>query len=238
MEKRPFRYEGENMIVVKNLEKWYGNKMVLKNLSLEVKKGEVFGLLGPNGAGKTTLIKILTGQTDGKGYVRVMQVDPIKKPVKVRELVGIVPESESVPNYLTVDEYLYFVAKVRKLDTAVVDETIEKFDLEPYRDVVCRDLSKGTKQRLMFGAALMHKPRLLFLDEPFINLDPVYQQKMRQFLKEYISEGNTIFLATHILEIAKKICHRVGIIKDGRIAKVMDDLEDLEGTFLRVVGYA
>ncbi len=226
------------MIVVKNLEKWYGNKMVLKNLSLEVKKGEVFGLLGPNGAGKTTLIKILTGQTDGKGYVRVMQVDPIKNPVKVRKLVGIVPESESVPNYLTVEEYLYFVAKVRKLDTAVVDETIEKFDLEPYRDVVCRDLSKGTKQRLMFGAALMHKPKLLFLDEPFINLDPVYQQKMRQFLKEYISEGNTIFLATHILEIAKKICHRVGIIKDGRIAKVMDDLEDLEDAFLRVVGYA
>ncbi len=226
------------MIVVKNLEKWYGNKMVLKNLSLEVKKGEVFGLLGPNGAGKTTLIKILTGQTDGKGYVRVMQVDPIKNPVKVRELVGIVPESESVPNYLTVEEYLYFVAKVRKLDTAVVDETIEKFDLEPYRDVVCRDLSKGTKQRLMFGAALMHKPKLLFLDEPFINLDPVYQQKMRQFLKEYISAGNTIFLATHILEIAKKICHRVGIIKDGRIAKVMDDLEDLEDAFLRVVGYA
>ncbi len=226
------------MIVVKNLEKWYGNKMVLKNLSLEVKKGEVFGLLGPNGAGKTTLIKILTGQTDGKGYVRVMQVDPIKNPVKVRELVGIVPESESVPNYLTVEEYLYFVANVRKLDTAVVEETIKKFDLEPYRDVVCRDLSKGTKQRLMFGAALMHKPKLLFLDEPFINLDPVYQQKMRQFLKEYISEGNTIFLATHILEIAKKICHRVGIIKDGEIAKILEDLEDLEDAFLRVVGYA
>ncbi|HII55337.1 TPA: ABC transporter ATP-binding protein, partial [Candidatus Aciduliprofundum boonei] len=113
------------MISVHSLNKWYENKHVLKDLNLEVKKGEVFGLLGPNGAGKTTLIKVLTGQTPAKGRIRVAGVDPLKEPIKVRELVGIVPENESVPNYLTVEEYLYFVAKIRKLDNSAVDRMIE-----------------------------------------------------------------------------------------------------------------
>ncbi len=226
------------MISAKDLQKWYGKKHVLKGLNLEVKDGEVFGLLGPNGAGKTTLIKILTGQTDARGEVKVAGVDPIKEPLKVRELVGIVPESESVPNYLNVEEYLYFVAEIRKIKGDVVEKSIKKFDLESYRKVICKDLSKGTKQRLMFAAALMHEPKILFLDEPFINLDPVYQRVMKKVLEDFISKGNTIFMATHILEIAKKLCTRVGIIKDGKIVKIVEELDNLEEVFMKEVGYA
>ena len=226
------------MISANDLQKWYGKKHVLKGLDLEVKEGEVFGLLGPNGAGKTTLIKILTGQTDARGEVKVAGIDPIKEPLKVRELVGIVPESESVPNYLNVEEYLYFVAEIRKIKGDVVEKSIKKFDLESYRKVICKDLSKGTKQRLMFAAALMHEPKILFLDEPFINLDPVYQRVMKKVLEDFISKGNTIFMATHILEIAKKLCTRVGIIKDGKIVKIVEELDNLEEVFMKEVGYA
>ncbi len=225
-------------IHVRNLEKWYGKKHVLKGLNLEVKAGEIFGILGPNGAGKTTLIKVLTGQTGAHGDVKVAGVDPIRNPVEVRKKVGIVPESESVPNYLTVEEYLLFVARVRNLPQTRVEEAIMKFHLEDYRRVICRDLSKGTKQRLMFAAALMHDPEVLFLDEPFINLDPVYQRVMRKILEEYIAGGGTIFMATHILEMASRLCTRVGILLDGRVVKIIEDLKNLEEVFLKEVGYA
>ncbi len=225
-------------IHVEELEKWYGKKQVLKGLDLKVDVGEVFALLGPNGAGKTTLIKILTGQTDGHGRVMVAGVNPLKEPVRVRKYVGIVPESESVPNYLTVEEYLHFVAELRGLKKGIVEETINKFDLDTYRKTICKNLSKGTKQRLIFAAAMMHNPRILFLDEPFINLDPVYQRVIRQILEDYINSGGTIFMATHILEMAEKLCNRVGIILDGKIVKIVDDMTNLEEKFLREVGHA
>ena len=221
------------MIEVKNLNKWYGNNHVLRNLNLEVHRGEIFGLLGPNGAGKSTLIKVLTGQTSAQGFVRVLEVDPLKNPVEVRKLVGIVPEAESVPNYLTVGEYLYFVAKVRGVPREKVKETASLFLLEEESNKICRDLSKGTKQRLMLAVAMIHRPPLLFLDEPFINLDPLYQRRVRKIIEKYVSQGNTVFMATHILEIAQRMCTRIGIIKDGKIARIVDNLEDLETLFMR-----
>ena len=227
-----------HVIYVKDLEKWYGKKHVLKGLELEVSQGEIFALLGPNGAGKTTLIKIVTGQTTAHGTVRVAGVDPLESPIKARAGVGIVPESESVPNYLTVEEYLAFVAELRGIERKMVEASIDKFDLESYRRTICRNLSKGTKQRLMFAAALMHEPKILFLDEPFINLDPVYQRVMRGVIEDYINAGGTIFMATHILEMASKLCTRVGIIKDGKIVKVVNELDNLEELFLKEVGYA
>ncbi len=226
------------MIEVKNLNKWYGNLHVIKNLNLKVEKGEIFGLLGPNGAGKTTLIKILTGQTRARGFVKVYKINPIKNPIGVKKIVGIVPESESVPNYLTLEEYLYFVSEVRKVNREKVEKMIKEFDLENYRNVVCKNLSKGTKQRLMFAASLMHEPKILFLDEPFINLDPIYQRKIREIIEKFVNDGNTIFMATHILEIAGKLCTRVGIIVDGKIVKIVKDMKNLEQIFLREVGYA
>jgi len=221
------------MIVVRDLNKWYGSKHVLKDLNLEIKEGEIFGLLGPNGAGKTTLIRILTGQTDGKGYVRIAGIDPLKEPIKIREVVGIVPESESVPNYLTVEEYLYFIVNLRGIREEIVPDVIDKFDLSNYRKSICKELSKGTKQRLMIAAALIHSPKILFLDEPFINLDPLYQKRIREIIMDYAENGNTIFMATHIIDMAKRMCTRVGIIKEGRIISYVEDMENLEEIFMR-----
>jgi ABC-2 type transport system ATP-binding protein len=221
------------MIVVRDLNKWYGSKHVLKDLNLEIKEGEIFGLLGPNGAGKTTLIRILTGQTDGKGYVRIAGIDPLKEPIKIREVVGIVPESESVPNYLTVEEYLYFIVNLRGIREEIVSDVIDKFDLSNYRKSICKELSKGTKQRLMIAAALIHSPKILFLDEPFINLDPLYQKRIREIIMDYAENGNTIFMATHIIDMAKRMCTRVGIIKEGRIISYVEDMENLEEIFMR-----
>ncbi len=221
------------MIVVKNLNKWYGEKHVLKNLNLKVEMGEIFGLLGPNGAGKTTLLNILTGQVRGDGYVRVLGVNPMESPVEVRKLVGIVPESESLPNYLTAREYLEFVADIRGVGRDRVNESIERFKLNGYEDVLCKNLSKGTKQRLMIAAAMIHKPELLFMDEPFINLDPINQREMQAVVRDYVSKGGTVFMTTHILEIAEKICSRVGIIKDGKIVRILEDVENLEEEFMR-----
>ncbi len=226
------------MIRVKKLNKWYGDIHVLRDLELEVREGEIFGLLGPNGAGKTTLIRVLTGQTAARGYVRVLGIDPVKHPVEVRRVVGIVPEIESVPNYLTVEEYLYFVARLRNLDEVAVKTALKEFELERERKKICRDLSKGTRQRLMLAASLLHSPKLLFLDEPFINLDPIYQRKMRRIIENYVAEGNTVFMATHILEIAKKLCHRVGIMKEGRIVRIIENLDDLENEFMREFAHA
>ena len=225
------------MIYVKKLNKWYGNLHVLRDLNLHVKKGEIFGLLGPNGTGKTTLIKVLTGQTSANGEVRVGSVDPIQNPIEVRRIVGIVPESESVPNYLTVREYLYFVARIRNLEEMDAKRMIDVFDLEKYQDRICRDLSKGTKQRLMFAAAMIHNPAVLFLDEPFINLDPIYQREMRKLMMDYTENGGTIFMATHIMEIAEKLCGRVGIMMNGKIAKIVQP-RNLEEEFMKVMSDA
>ncbi len=224
------------MILAKNLNKWYGNLHVLRDLNIEVEKGEIFGLLGPNGAGKTTLIKVLTGQTSASGEVKVGGINPITDPIGVRRIVGIVPESESVPNYLTVREYLYFVVRIRKLPIKKVDEMLDEFNLKKYENKICRDLSKGTKQRLMFAVAIMHNPRILFLDEPFINLDPIYQREMRELIKEYIASGGTIFMATHIMEMAEKLCTKIGIIIDGKIAKIVRNPQNLEEEFMKVIG--
>ena len=225
----------EIAIKVENLNKWYGNNHVIKNLNLEIKKGEIFGLLGPNGAGKTTLIKILTGQTHARGFANVMGINPIRNPVKVRRVIGIVPETESVPNYLTVKEYLYFVVKVRNLEVERVNEAMKVFHLHDYSDIVCKDLSKGTKQRVMFAAAMIHNPQILFLDEPFINLDPIYQREIESLLKSYIGRGGTIFMATHILDMARRVCTRIGIMRDGRIAKVTNEVGNIEEIFLKVM---
>ena len=225
------------MIFARKLNKWYGNLHVIRDLNLEVKKGEIFGLLGPNGAGKTTLIRVLTGQTPASGEVIVGGVNPIVNPVEVRKIVGIVPESESVPNYLTVKEYLYFVVQIRNLPETKVDGMLHVFDLQKYKNRICKDLSKGTKQRLMFAAAIMHNPLVLFLDEPFINLDPIYQREMRKLMKEYTENGGTIFMATHIMEIAEKLCTKIGIMINGKIAKIVHP-QNIEEEFMKVMSHA
>ncbi len=227
------------------LLKRYGTTEALRSVDLIIEKGEFFGLFGPNGAGKTTMLRILTGQLrPTSGEAHVLGVDVVEEPLRVKALIGIVPEVESPPSYLSAYEYLYFVGRVRRLSDldARVGRWLDFFDLREERDTLCKDLSKGTRQKLMLAAAFIHDPRLVFLDEPFINLDPIYQRKLRDHLEDYVATGGTVFMASHLLDIAEKLCDHVAVIRDGSIIATgtVDQIRgvesDLESAFLRLVG--
>ncbi|MBI0584526.1 MAG: ABC transporter ATP-binding protein [Methanomassiliicoccus sp.] len=231
-------------IEVSGLSKRYGPVTALDSVSFAVPEGTFFGCFGPNGAGKSTLLKVLTGQVaPTSGSAKVLDLDARGNGIKVRERIGIVPEVESPPSYLTAYEFLYFVAEVRKVDDieARIERWLRFFDLEGTRGTLCRDLSKGMRQKVMLSAAFIHEPRLLFLDEPFVNLDPIYQHRLREYLLQLREEGRTIFLCSHILEIAQKLCQEMIILDRGRVVVAgsvaeLTAKEDLESLFLRMVG--
>src|SRR5256885_2880257 len=211
---------GVPAIQASQLTKRSGTVDALKGVDLAVDPGECFGLFGPNGAGKTTMLRILTGQLrPTSGEAHILNVDVVREPLQVKSLVGIVPEVESPPSYLTAHEYQYFVGRVQKLDG--LEERIaswfEFFDLDEGGTTLCKDLSKGTRQKLMLAAAFIHEPALVFLDEPFINLDPIYQRRLKEFLTEYIAGGGDPFIPVPLLDLAAKLCHRVAVIRNGSI---------------------
>ena len=233
------------VLEAKDIVKEFGGLKALDRVTISVDKGDFFGFFGPNGAGKSTLIRILTGQLEPtSGSVDVLGVDVNKEPLKVKELIGIVPEVESPPSYLTGYEYLYFVGKVRNLDK--LDDRIEKwlsfFDLESKKGTICKDMSKGMRQKIMLASAFIHEPKLLFMDEPFINLDPIYQRILREYLQEYVAKGGTVFMASHILEISERLCNRLAIVNLGKVVaqgnkdELLKDGENLERLFMRSVG--
>lgn len=223
------------------LRKDYGDVTALDGLSITVEEGELYGLLGPNGAGKTTMIEILTGQiTPTSGTASVLDIDPVLDPVGVREQVGILPEREDPPSFLTPREYFEFVCDVRNvaLEDAPIDTWVDRVGLEGKMDTLNKDLSKGEKQKVMIVQAFLHEPDLVFIDEPLINLDPVIQERVKAFFESYRDDGNTIFLCTHVLSLAEKLCTKVAIIENGRLqaehdADELDDADDgLVGMFL------
>ena len=236
----------ESLVVAKDLGKRYGDFVALHPLNVKVSSGEFFGVFGPNGAGKSTFIKLLTGQLRPSiGAVEVLGIDAAKDPQKLKANIGIVPESESPPSYLTPSEFLQFVGKLRGVDDLEnkVEHWMDWFGLQEKRDTMCKDLSKGQRQKVMLAAAFIHKPKLLFLDEPFANLDPIYQRKCRQWLLDHVKEGGTIFLCSHVLEMAERMCNRMAIINDGKVLAAgtvkglkTSEEETLEDVFIRLVG--
>jgi ABC-2 type transport system ATP-binding protein len=234
-------------IRVEGLSKSYGSKMALDRVSFEVQEGTFFGCFGPNGAGKSTLLRVLTGQIQpSAGQATVLGLDCATQGLEVKKLIGIVPEVESPPSYLTAREFLYFTGKVRKVDDLEkrIDRWLDFFELQEAHGTLCRDLSKGMRQKVMLASAFIHEPKLLFLDEAFINLDPIFQKRLRDYLLQLRSEGRTIFLCSHILEIAQRLCQEVIVLNKGRLVAMerMSDLQDrgesLEQLFMRLVGEA
>ncbi len=231
-------------IVTRDLVKRYGKLEALGGLSITVEQGESFCLLGPNGAGKSTTISILTGQIGPtSGSATVMGVDVTKDPLGVKKMIGIVPENEYPPSFLTVCEYLDLVCSIRNVPDPAprIDRWIEFFGLGTKRDVLCKDLSKGTKKKVIVSAALVHEPKLLFLDEPFLDLDPIVQHNLKAYLNEYVAKGGTVFLSTHTLEIAEKLCTRTAILSEGKliasgeVTQLKKEKESLEDVFMRLV---
>lgn len=240
--------ETQPLVRAADMGKRYGEFVALHPLNVEVYSGEFFGVFGPNGAGKSTFIKLLTGQLQPSiGQIEVLGVDAKQSPQKLKANIGIVPESESPPSFLTPTEFLQFVARLRGLDN--LDEQVEYwldwFGLQEKRDTMCKDLSKGQRQKVMLASAFIHKPKLLFLDEPFANLDPIYQRKCREWLLDHVANGGTIFLCSHVLEMAERMCNRMAIINHGRVLaagtvtglKQSED-ETLEDVFIRLVGHS
>ena len=240
--------ERKPLVRAVDMGKRYGDFVALHPLNVEVHSGEFFGVFGPNGAGKSTFIKLLTGQLRPSiGQIEILGIDAEDSPQKLKANIGIVPESESPPSFLTPAEFLQFVARLRGLDNLEqnVEHWLDWFGLQEKRDTMCKDLSKGQRQKVMLASAFIHKPKLLFLDEPFANLDPIYQRKCREWLLDHVEEGGTIFLCSHVLEMAERMCNRMAIINNGKVLAAgtvtglkENESETLEDVFIRLVGHS
>ena len=232
------------IIEVRDLSKTYGDVQAVNHVNLSVEEGALFGLLGPNGSGKTTMIKMMTGQTrPTNGSATVLGVNVIDDPVGVRGRVGIIPEQETPPSFLTAIEYLEFVAAVRKIKDIEkkADWWFDFLDFADKKNVLCKDLSRGTRQKLMFTQAFIHEPALALIDEPLINFDPIMQDLVKDYLAAYVKKGKTIFISTHILEVAEEICsgfailHKGTLLHTGPVAELTERGEHLPSFFLSLV---
>ena len=209
-------------IHISGLRKSYGPVTALDGLDLDVGEGEMFGLLGPNGAGKTTTIGILTtrvGATAGEATVAGFDVS--KDPVGARAAIGVVPQKPNPDRSLTVRENLVFHAAyfgvARAEGRRRADALLERFDIADKRDAKPDALSGGQQQRLMIARALMHEPRVLFLDEPSVGLDPQARLGVWEILRDLHAQGRTIVMTTHYMEEADQLCDRVAIVDRGKL---------------------
>jgi ABC-2 type transport system ATP-binding protein len=210
------------MIELHNVTRTYGRKTAVKDLSLNIPAGELFAFLGPNGAGKTTTIKMLTGLLQpSQGQVLVDGFDVVQSPRDAAHSIGFVPDEPHLYDKLSGREFLQFVADLFAMSPADAAEEIERqielFDLSTFVDHLAESYSHGMKQRLVFAAALVHRPRVLILDEPMVGLDPQNTRVVKNRLRELAKAGVTIFMSTHTLSLAEEVADRIGVIYGGTL---------------------
>lgn len=211
------------MIEIKNLSKSYKKgKKVIDNISLEIKDGEIFGFLGPNGAGKTTTIKMITGILGiDEGDILIDGKSIIRNPIEAKKSFGFVPDNPDMFLKLKGIEYLNFIADVYEISTeeriARIDELSKKFEMQTVLNNKMQSYSHGMRQKMIIMGVLLHNPKNLILDEPMTGLDPKSSFDLKQIMREHTKENNTVFFSTHILEVAEKLCDRVGIINKGKL---------------------
>ena len=231
-------------IEANNLVKRYGDLTAVDGISLKICHGELYGLLGPNGSGKTTTIKMLTGQTvPTQGSAYVAGIDVVNRPLEVRAKVGIIPEQGIPPSFLSAEEYLHFIGAIRGLGDMQkrCEFWYNLLDFAEQKNVLCKNLSRGTQQKVMFAQTFLHNPLIAFVDEPLINLDPVIQRTVKRYMLDFVANGGTIFFCTHVLEIAQALCTQVGILYKGNIVyqgtmhDTMKRHTHLEDLFLKMV---
>jgi ABC-2 type transport system ATP-binding protein len=222
------------LIETGHLEKHFGNKVAVNDVSFEVYGGEIFGFLGPNGAGKTTTIKMIAGLLrPTSGSVKVSSFDVQAQPLQAKAACGYVPDEPNLYPKLTARELLRFVGDLYGLDSQQVERRIEEllrlFDLAEAGDDTIDSYSHGMKQKTALATALVHDPHVLVLDEPTVGLDPKSARLIKDILRQMAERGAAVFLSTHILEIAERMCDRIGIINQGRLVAVgtMEDLRSL-----------
>lgn len=237
------------MLRIQHLTKSYAKSEVkaVDDLSLELKPGEIFGFLGPNGAGKTTTIKALTGILSFEsGTIEICGEDIVKSPIAAKRNFGYVSDSHVLYDKLTGREYIDFLADIYEVDVNLrkkkADELLERFSLADAFDQPIKTYSHGMKQKINIIGALIHNPNLWVLDEPMTGLDPQSSFELKEMMRAHCEQGKTVFFSTHVLEVAEKLCDRVGIISKGRLITVgtLDEIKEkfndksLEEAFLSV----
>ena len=207
----------KEMIYLEDVCLDFGSSFSLDHLSFQVMSGEVFGFLGPSGAGKTTTMKLLTKQLLKKsGEIRILgkEIDKVER--EDYERIGILSDTSGLYERMTIEENLNFFAALRNVPKNSVRDTLENVRLYDQRKTLLKKCSKGMKQRAVLAASLLHKPELLFLDEPTSGLDPATIQEIHKMLRHLNQQGTTIFLTTHNMEEADKLCSRIGILNQGK----------------------
>lgn len=235
-------------VAVRDLRKLYGNRPAVDGLTLTVPRGCFFGFLGPNGAGKTTTIKMLMGLIPPtSGSIELFGLPLLGHDVEIKQRIGLVPDESLLFDQLTGQEFCEFVGRMYGLQRSVARERalelLALFELDQQQRKLIGEYSKGMRKRVAMAAALIHRPELFLMDEPFEGVDAVGARLMKDILLEQVQHGATIFLTSHVLEVVERLCDRVAIIHDGRLA-VDDSMENLrsgssetlEDIFVRIVG--
>jgi ABC-2 type transport system ATP-binding protein len=242
------------LIEADHLIKRYGDKVAVDDVSFSVRGGEIFGFLGPNGAGKTTTIKMIVGLLKpSAGYARVAGFDVERQPLQAKASNGFVPDEPNLYSKLSARELMRFVGDLYGMPSELVERRAEEllrlFDLTEAADDMTDSYSHGMQQKTSLAAALIHDPRVLILDEPTVGLDPKSARLIKDILRQIANRGAAVMLSTHILEIAERMCDRIGIINKGRLVAVgtLDELRgmgagesgaSLEDIFLELTGGA
>ncbi len=239
----------ETMIRFSEIKKNYGDFSALKTIDLNIYKGELFGFLGPNGAGKTTLIRILTGiikPTSGRVFIGNFDLNA--QPDQAKALLGYVPDRPYLYEKLTPLEYFDFMGGLYKVDQKRIiskgEEMLKLFNLWDRRNELIESFSHGMKQKVAMSAAILHDPEIFVVDEPTVGLDPKSVKLAKEYFKNLVAQGKTVFLTTHTLSVAEDLCHRIAIIRNGEIVALgdMNELQtlaslpgnDLESIFLKL----
>lgn len=237
------------MISIKGVSKSYnkGSVKAVDDLNLEVNSGEIFGFLGPNGAGKTTTIKMLVGLLNpDAGEIKLDGKDIVRQSIDAKLGIGYVPDNPDMFERLTGLEYLNFMADVYRVPQAErrrrMDEFLALFGMADAAGDLIKSYSHGMRQKIIITGALIHNPALWILDEPLVGLDPKSAHQLKELMRAHCGAGNTVFFSTHVLEVAEKLCDRIGIIHRGRLIAIGtleelrqgDRAESLESIFLEL----
>lgn len=222
------------MLKITNLSKTYENgKKAVNNVNLEIARGEIFGFIGHNGAGKTTTIKCVVGLLDfEEGEILVNGLSVKENPLITKRMIAYIPDNPDLYESLTGIQYLNFIADIFQVGKAERNNDIKKyadmFEITPRLGDLISSYSHGMKQKLALISALIHHPKLMILDEPFVGLDPKAAFSIKEVMKDLCEQGTSIFFSTHVLEVAEKLCHKVAIIKNGEIVTT-GTMEEVKG---------
>ena len=213
----------DTMLEIKNLKKTYkGGKTAVANLSLSVKPGDIYGFIGHNGAGKTTTIKCVVGIHDfDEGEILVDEVSIRKDPIRCKKVLAYIPDNPDLYDYLTGIQYLNFMADIFEIPAEEREQRIREeadaFEITSALGDLISSYSHGMKQKLAIIGALIHQPRLLILDEPFVGLDPKAALVLKNKMHQLCEAGSAIFFSTHVLDVAEKLCNKIAIIRQGEL---------------------